>query len=122
MSAQTGMQWETDVDRHERSGWLTLACMVSGGRRDGASYPCMVDECHRYTGCAAWPMHRVRDRVRATGSGPMQGVPVLSVARQRGSSSGLGTVAKRTPLRTVLNHPIPTPPRQPGRENWGQSL
>eukprot|EP00955_Chlamydomonas_euryale_P107856 365806-Chlamydomonas_euryale.AAC.6 len=42
-------------------------------------------------------------------------MPVLSIARQRGSSSGLGAVTKVTPLRTVLRHPIPTPLCQPGR-------
>eukprot|EP00955_Chlamydomonas_euryale_P023733 250502-Chlamydomonas_euryale.AAC.5 len=46
-------------------------------------------------------------------------MPVLSEAIQRGSSSGLGAVTKGTPLRTVLSHPIPTPPTgtcEPGAE------
>eukprot|EP00955_Chlamydomonas_euryale_P113357 366212-Chlamydomonas_euryale.AAC.21 len=51
----------------------------------------------------------------------MKGMPVLRAARQRGSSSGLGAVTKRTPLCTVLSHPIQTPPRQPGRESRVQS-
>eukprot|EP00955_Chlamydomonas_euryale_P097463 365077-Chlamydomonas_euryale.AAC.13 len=42
-------------------------------------------------------------------------MPVLGVARQRASSSGLGAARKGTPLRMVLSHPIPTPPHQPGR-------
>eukprot|EP00955_Chlamydomonas_euryale_P088020 364344-Chlamydomonas_euryale.AAC.6 len=46
---------------------------------------------------------------------------VLSVARRRGSSSGLGTVTKSTPLRRVLGCPAPTPSRQLGRENRAQS-
>eukprot|EP00955_Chlamydomonas_euryale_P061831 358192-Chlamydomonas_euryale.AAC.13 len=55
-----------------------------------------------------------RTRVRVTGSGPMKSMPVLSVARHRGSSSGQGAVTrpppvtKDTPLRTVLS-----PPYQP---------
>eukprot|EP00955_Chlamydomonas_euryale_P000185 2066-Chlamydomonas_euryale.AAC.5 len=48
-------------------------------------------------------------------------MPDLSAARQRGSRCGLGAVTKRTPLRTVLSHPVPTPPRQPERENRAQS-
>eukprot|EP00955_Chlamydomonas_euryale_P113979 366245-Chlamydomonas_euryale.AAC.14 len=60
-------------------------------------------------------------RVRGTGSGSTKDMPVLSVARQRVSSSGQGAVTKGTPLRTVLSHPIPTPPHQPGRENRAQS-
>eukprot|EP00955_Chlamydomonas_euryale_P058624 357141-Chlamydomonas_euryale.AAC.6 len=46
---------------------------------------------------------RVRVRVRVTGNGPTEGMPVSSAARQRGSSSGLGTVTKGTPLRMVLS-------------------
>eukprot|EP00955_Chlamydomonas_euryale_P040174 351612-Chlamydomonas_euryale.AAC.22 len=60
-------------------------------------------------------------RVRVTGSGPTKGMPALSAAWSRGSSSGQDTVTKGTPLRTVLSHPIPTPRRQPGRENRAQS-
>eukprot|EP00955_Chlamydomonas_euryale_P050601 354603-Chlamydomonas_euryale.AAC.3 len=41
-------------------------------------------------------------RVRVTGSGPTKGMPVLSVARQKGSSNRQGAVTKGTPLRTVL--------------------
>eukprot|EP00955_Chlamydomonas_euryale_P063912 358812-Chlamydomonas_euryale.AAC.4 len=41
--------------------------------------------------------------------------------RQKGSSSGQGTVTKATPLRAVLGHPIATPPRQAGRENRAHS-
>eukprot|EP00955_Chlamydomonas_euryale_P111211 366049-Chlamydomonas_euryale.AAC.5 len=37
-------------------------------------------------------------RVRDTGSGPTEGMPVPSAARQRGSSSGRGAVTKSTPL------------------------
>eukprot|EP00955_Chlamydomonas_euryale_P076878 362814-Chlamydomonas_euryale.AAC.4 len=44
-------------------------------------------------------------RSRVTGSGPTKGSPVLSAARQRGSSSGLGAVTKDKPLRTPLRHP-----------------
>eukprot|EP00955_Chlamydomonas_euryale_P065163 359163-Chlamydomonas_euryale.AAC.5 len=62
-----------------------------------------------------------RFRVRIKGSGPTKGMPVLSVAWQRGPSSGQGTVTKGTPLRTVLSHPIPTQPRLRGRENWARS-
>eukprot|EP00955_Chlamydomonas_euryale_P115209 366335-Chlamydomonas_euryale.AAC.11 len=47
-------------------------------------------------------------------------MPVLSVARQRGSSSGLGAVTKGMPLRTVLTRPIPTPPCLPGREHQAE--
>eukprot|EP00955_Chlamydomonas_euryale_P074313 362004-Chlamydomonas_euryale.AAC.6 len=48
------------------------------------------------------PPHRahldhVSSRSRATGSGPTQGMPVLSAARKRGSNSGLGAVTKGTP-------------------------
>eukprot|EP00955_Chlamydomonas_euryale_P103013 365459-Chlamydomonas_euryale.AAC.2 len=38
-------------------------------------------------------------------SGTQRGMPVLSVARQRGSNSRLGTVTKGTPLRAVLSNP-----------------
>eukprot|EP00955_Chlamydomonas_euryale_P118923 366566-Chlamydomonas_euryale.AAC.18 len=38
---------------------------------------------------------------RVTGSGPMNGVPVLSASRQRGSSSGLSAVV--TPCNTLLS-------------------
>eukprot|EP00955_Chlamydomonas_euryale_P115851 366382-Chlamydomonas_euryale.AAC.7 len=62
-----------------------------------------------------------RVRVRFTGSGPTTGMPVLSAARQRASRSGLGAITKGTPVRTVLSHPVPTPPRHPGRENRAQS-
>eukprot|EP00955_Chlamydomonas_euryale_P025007 263375-Chlamydomonas_euryale.AAC.1 len=48
-------------------------------------------------------------------------MPLLSVARQRGSSSGCGAVTKGPPLCMVLSHPIPTPTRQPGRENQAHS-
>eukprot|EP00955_Chlamydomonas_euryale_P041365 351963-Chlamydomonas_euryale.AAC.2 len=51
----------------------------------------------------------------------MKDMPVLSIARQRGSSSGLGVVTKGTPLRTVLSHSIQNPSCQPGRENQVQS-
>eukprot|EP00955_Chlamydomonas_euryale_P081805 363628-Chlamydomonas_euryale.AAC.7 len=61
--------------------------------------------------------HPAPFRVRVTGSRPTKGMPVLSAVRQSGSSSAKGTVTKGTPLRTVLSHPTPTPPRQPGREN-----
>eukprot|EP00955_Chlamydomonas_euryale_P104657 365582-Chlamydomonas_euryale.AAC.13 len=37
-------------------------------------------------------------------------MPMLSGARQRESSSGLGAVTKGMPLHVVLSHPIPTPP------------
>eukprot|EP00955_Chlamydomonas_euryale_P083417 363859-Chlamydomonas_euryale.AAC.3 len=56
---------------------------------------------------------RDKSQSQSTGSGPTKGMPVLSAARQRGSSSGLGAVTKGTPLRTALSHPIPTPTRQP---------
>eukprot|EP00955_Chlamydomonas_euryale_P055141 356041-Chlamydomonas_euryale.AAC.4 len=48
-------------------------------------------------------------------------MPVLSAARQRGSSSGLGAVTKGMPLRMVLSLLIPPPPRQPGRNNRAKS-
>eukprot|EP00955_Chlamydomonas_euryale_P002958 31146-Chlamydomonas_euryale.AAC.5 len=48
-------------------------------------------------------------------------MPAVSAARRKGSKSGLGAVTKGTPLRAVLNHPIPTPHGQAGRENWAQS-
>eukprot|EP00955_Chlamydomonas_euryale_P088087 364349-Chlamydomonas_euryale.AAC.4 len=35
----------------------------------------------------------------------MKGMPVLSAARQRGPSSGLGAVTKGTPLRIVTWYP-----------------
>eukprot|EP00955_Chlamydomonas_euryale_P095712 364954-Chlamydomonas_euryale.AAC.5 len=41
-------------------------------------------------------------RVKVTGSGPTEGMPVLSVARQRGSSSRQGTITTGAPLRMVL--------------------
>eukprot|EP00955_Chlamydomonas_euryale_P093180 364768-Chlamydomonas_euryale.AAC.4 len=59
-----------------------------------------------------------RVRARVTGS-RSKGMPVLSAARQRGSSSASrqGAVTKGTPLRTVLSHPISPPTCQPGRES-----
>eukprot|EP00955_Chlamydomonas_euryale_P037559 350808-Chlamydomonas_euryale.AAC.5 len=57
---------------------------------------------------AALMLCRVRGRVRVVRSGPIKGMSVLSAARQRGSSSGLGAVTKATPLRMVLSHPIPS--------------
>eukprot|EP00955_Chlamydomonas_euryale_P113538 366225-Chlamydomonas_euryale.AAC.17 len=55
----------------------------------------------------------VRVRVRVTGSGPVKGMPVLSVAR-RGSSSGLGAVTKGN---KPLHSPAPplTNPASPRR-------
>eukprot|EP00955_Chlamydomonas_euryale_P099854 365247-Chlamydomonas_euryale.AAC.21 len=44
----------------------------------------------------------------------MQGMPVLSAARQMGSSSGLGVVTTGTPLLAVPSCPKPaTPPTSP---------
>eukprot|EP00955_Chlamydomonas_euryale_P058227 357001-Chlamydomonas_euryale.AAC.19 len=62
-----------------------------------------------------------RVRVIVTGSRPTKAMPALSAARQIGPSSGLGVVTKGMPLRTVMSHPIPTPPCQSGRENQAQS-
>eukprot|EP00955_Chlamydomonas_euryale_P061913 358229-Chlamydomonas_euryale.AAC.18 len=61
----------------------------------------------------------VRVRVRVNGSRPTRSVLVLSVARQRGTSSGLGAVAKGKPFRMVLSQHKTTPPT--GRENGAQS-
>eukprot|EP00955_Chlamydomonas_euryale_P074870 362156-Chlamydomonas_euryale.AAC.25 len=49
---------------------------------------------------------RARVGVGVTGSGRTQSMPVLSGARHRGSSCGLGTVTKGTPLRTGITKPI----------------
>eukprot|EP00955_Chlamydomonas_euryale_P084764 364003-Chlamydomonas_euryale.AAC.12 len=68
--------------------------------------------------CKYERMRHVRVRIRVTGSGYTRGMPVWSVTRRRGSSSGLGDVTKVTPMRTVLSHRIQTPPRRPGRRNW----
>eukprot|EP00955_Chlamydomonas_euryale_P115633 366366-Chlamydomonas_euryale.AAC.16 len=51
----------------------------------------------------------------------MKGMPVLSAARQRGLSSGLGAVTKGTQLRKVRRQPMPCLLCQTGRENWAQS-
>eukprot|EP00955_Chlamydomonas_euryale_P053390 355489-Chlamydomonas_euryale.AAC.16 len=58
----------------------------------------------------ALPCSSQRFRVRDTGSGHTKGMPALSIARQRGSSSELGAVITGTPLR---GHAIAYGPERP---------
>eukprot|EP00955_Chlamydomonas_euryale_P093247 364774-Chlamydomonas_euryale.AAC.10 len=113
-AAATG--WATVTTSAQQAVLASPACRHSGQPKKNLKIPADADGACALLGPSARPA-----RVRVTGSEPTKGMPVLSVARQIGSSRGLGAVTKGTPLRTVLSHPIPTPPRQPGRENRAQS-
>eukprot|EP00955_Chlamydomonas_euryale_P082295 363696-Chlamydomonas_euryale.AAC.10 len=66
---------------------------VRGGSGSGVNSVC----------CASQPASTGKgpesESERGTGSGPTKGMPVLSVARQRGSSSRLGAVTRGTSLQ-----------------------
>eukprot|EP00955_Chlamydomonas_euryale_P094338 364848-Chlamydomonas_euryale.AAC.15 len=88
----TAWTWRNTV--HEQPTAWTCFCTFKGGTQCTSSP--LLGRVFAQGVHAGGPQRIiwVRVRVRVTGSGPKKGMPVLSSARQRGSSSGVGAVTE----------------------------